>query len=150
MPHQPEKTGTPQAVDIGDIMACFNTAKQLPVIHSLATQFAICANRFSSLPGPTWPNRFLVHGATSMGFARSASLGEEFDWELFDGFSYEKGSIFQALTSRRQEVAAVCDDHRNRFSDDPSPSRSVGFDPAGCRPEGGPFVGRAFSRPIQG
>ena len=123
-----EKTGTPQAVDIGDIMACFNTAKQLPVIHELATQFAICDNWFSSLPGPTWPNRFFVHGATSMGFARSPSLGEEFDWELFDGFSYEKGSIFQALTSNNKK-RRLYNDRRNRFSDDPSPWWEFGWIP---------------------
>ena len=123
-----EKTGTPQAVDIGDIMACFNTAKQLPVIHELATQFAICDNWFSSLPGPTWPNRFFVHGATSMGFARSPSLGEEFDWELFDGFSYEKGSIFQALTSNNKKWR-LYNDRRNRFSDDPSPWWEFGWIP---------------------
>ena len=42
---------------------------QLPVIHQLATEFAICDHWFSSLPGPTWPNRFFVHGASSGAWA---------------------------------------------------------------------------------
>lgn len=39
----------------------------LPVLHQLAASFAICDHWFSSLPGPTWPNRFFVHSGTSLG-----------------------------------------------------------------------------------
>ena len=53
-----EDTGTPSPDRIGDIMACFHTETQLPVIYQLAREFAICDNWFSSMPGPTWPNRF--------------------------------------------------------------------------------------------
>jgi phospholipase C len=66
-----EDTGTPTPDHIGDIMACFNTQKQLPVIWQLAREFAICDNWYSSLPGPTWPNRFFVHGASSAGWTNS-------------------------------------------------------------------------------
>ena len=47
----------PQPADVGKILECFDTAKQLPVIYQLATEFAVCDHWFSSLPGPTWPNR---------------------------------------------------------------------------------------------
>ncbi len=50
----------PQLADYGKIMACFDTPKQLSVIYQLALEFAICDQWFSSLPGPTWPNRFFV------------------------------------------------------------------------------------------
>jgi phospholipase C len=39
----------------------------LPVLHKLAQSFAVCDRWFSSLPGPTWPNRFFVHSGTSLG-----------------------------------------------------------------------------------
>jgi phospholipase C len=39
----------------------------LPVLHELAQDFAVCDRWFSSVPGPTWPNRFFVHSGTSLG-----------------------------------------------------------------------------------
>ena len=39
----------------------------LPVIHTLAENFLICDHWYSSLPGPTWPNRFFVHSGTCKG-----------------------------------------------------------------------------------
>ncbi|MEO7521326.1 MAG: alkaline phosphatase family protein [Gemmatimonas sp.] len=49
------------------IMECF-TPEQLPALSTLAREFAICDFWFSSIPGPTWPNRLFVHCATSGGF----------------------------------------------------------------------------------
>jgi phospholipase C len=49
------------------IMKCFDP-KTIPVLTTLAQQFALCINWYSSVPGPTWPNRFFVHCATSKGF----------------------------------------------------------------------------------
>ena len=48
------------------IMKCFN-AKRVPVITTLAQEFAVCDHWFSSLPGPTLPNRSFAHAATSIG-----------------------------------------------------------------------------------
>jgi phospholipase C len=39
----------------------------LPALHFLAYNFVVCDHWFSSLPGPTWPNRFFVHSGTSLG-----------------------------------------------------------------------------------
>jgi len=51
-----------------DIMKCFDaTSNQPPALVQLAEQFVVCDNWFSSVPGPTWPNRFYVHCATSAG-----------------------------------------------------------------------------------
>src|SRR5271166_2352450 len=50
-----ESTGLPEKSHIGDVMSCFDTRKQLPVIQQLACEFAICDQWFSSIPGPTWP-----------------------------------------------------------------------------------------------
>lgn len=48
------------------IMRCFDPAR-LPVITTLAQEFAVFDNFFSSVPGPTLPNRAFVHFGTSMG-----------------------------------------------------------------------------------
>ncbi|MBV9734634.1 MAG: alkaline phosphatase family protein [Acidisphaera sp.] len=39
----------------------------LPALHTLAESFVVCDHWFSSVPGPTWPNRFFVHSGTSLG-----------------------------------------------------------------------------------
>lgn len=87
----------PAPGQIGAIMQCFDTPNQLPVMYQLATQFALCDHWFSSLPGPTWPNRFFVHGASSAGLDHSPSTGQIAKWESVSGFTYPKGSIYDAL-----------------------------------------------------
>lgn len=108
----------PPGGDIGDIMACFNTAQQLPVMYQLATNFTLCDHWFSSLPGPTWPNRFFVHGASSNGLDHSPSTTEMTDWETVSGFSYPHGSIFDALSNSNISYR-LYNDSANSFSDDP-------------------------------
>ena len=48
------------------IMKCFDPAR-IPVLTTLAKEYAICDNWFSSVPGPTLPNRAFVNYGTSMG-----------------------------------------------------------------------------------
>jgi phospholipase C len=52
--------------DRAEIMKYFADG-ELPALHALAKNFAVCDKWFSSLPGPTWPNRFFVHSGTSIG-----------------------------------------------------------------------------------
>ena len=80
-------------------MKCFDTPTQLPVIYQLAMEFALCDQWFSSMPGPTWCNRFFVHGASSAGLDHSPSKEQVADWEgnPLGGFAYRNGSIFDAL-----------------------------------------------------
>jgi phospholipase C len=52
--------------DAHRIMRCFAPDK-VPVLVQLARQFAVCDRWFSSVPGPTFPNRAFIHGATSIG-----------------------------------------------------------------------------------
>ena len=49
----------------GDVMRCYDTANQLPVLQALAQEFVVCDNWHASMPGPTWPNRMFVHAASS-------------------------------------------------------------------------------------
>lgn len=46
---------------------CYFPRKTLPVLHTLAESFTVCDHWFSSLPGPTWPNRFFLTTGTSLG-----------------------------------------------------------------------------------
>ncbi|MCA9709898.1 MAG: hypothetical protein KDK70_28930, partial [Myxococcales bacterium] len=87
----------PDPSHIGDIMAMLDTNQQVPGLASLARNFAICDHWFSSLPGPTWPNRFFVHGASSSGLDDSPSGYDIFEWETVSGFEYGNDSIYEAL-----------------------------------------------------
>jgi phospholipase C len=45
----------------------YYTRRELPVTYALADAGAICHGWHASVMGPTWPNRFYLHGATSHG-----------------------------------------------------------------------------------
>ncbi len=82
----------------GDIMSGY-TSDQLPVIYTLAKEFAVCDNWFSSLPGPTWPNRFFLHGGSSGGLDHSPSITETAEWEtgVPGGFVFPNENVFDKL-----------------------------------------------------
>ena len=42
-------------------------ADQVPVISTLAQEFKVCNRWFSSVPGPTDPNKFFLHAAQTQG-----------------------------------------------------------------------------------
>lgn len=44
----------------GDVMKCF-AADKIPVLTTLAEEFALCDAWYSSVPGPTLPNRAFAH-----------------------------------------------------------------------------------------
>jgi phospholipase C len=82
--------------DPRSIMNCFGP-RQLPVLNALAREYAVCDGWFSSLPGPTFPNRFFAHAASSGGLDDSPAGWEVGVATLFDGFRFNNGSIFDAL-----------------------------------------------------
>jgi phospholipase C len=91
----------PTSTQIGEIMKCFDTQHQLPVIYQLATEFALCDQWFSSFPGPTFPNRAFLHGGSSSGLADSPTPGQSIEWALpGKGFVHANGNIFSRLRSR--------------------------------------------------
>jgi phospholipase C len=85
--------------DFGEIMKCYDSAAQLPILNTLAREFAVCDNWFSSLPGPTWPNRFFVHAASSGGLDHSPSFPETLEWLKIDGFSFPNGTIYDRMNT---------------------------------------------------
>lgn len=73
------------------VMDCFQS-DQLPVLSTLAGEFALFNYWHASLPGPTWPNRFFVHAATSAGLTDSPSTGQ-----ILQGFSFKSGTIYERI-----------------------------------------------------
>lgn len=73
---------------------------QLPVLTALAREFAVCDHWFSSVPGPTWPNRLFMHAASSAGLddsptsLRSATA-------LVHGYHFEHGTLYDRLEHAR-------------------------------------------------
>ncbi len=76
---------------------------QLPVLTGLAREFAVCDGWRASMPGLTWPNRFFMMAASSGGLDHSPSIAQIAEWMTIDGFGFEHGSLFDAL-SRAQET----------------------------------------------
>ncbi len=57
-------------VELGKkIMQCFDPDK-IPALTTLAREFVLCDHWHSSVPGPTWLNRFFAHAGTSDGVSR--------------------------------------------------------------------------------
>lgn len=72
------QTATNDRARSANIMKCFDPAT-LPVLTTLARQYAVCDHWFSSIPGPTLPNRLYAHCGTSRGRLDMAP-------EYFQGF----------------------------------------------------------------
>src|SRR5207302_4898 len=84
----------PRVQDPTRVMHCYGNA-QLPILNQLAREFAVCDQWFSSMPGPTEPNRLFVMAATSGGLDDSPTL-EPLQFAVatgFDGYEFENGSI---------------------------------------------------------
>jgi phospholipase C len=113
------KTHDPQAAH--RIMKCFSPQK-LSVLTSLAQQFCVCDRWFSSVPGPTFPNRAFAHGATSIG---RVDMG--IDWRNMSTTIYERlaqnnvnaaifyhdstmAMTFNGLAAKMQDYFGVFDD----------------------------------------
>jgi phospholipase C len=88
--------------NVGEIMRCFAPG-ELPVLQQLAKEFVVCDNWFSSMPGPTWPNRLFVHAASSGGLDDTIHPGEVADvlfqdlGDLTFGFKFHNGTIYDRL-----------------------------------------------------
>jgi phospholipase C len=80
-------------------MRCF-TPEQVPVITALAREFVVCDRWFSSMPGPTEPNRWFVHAGTA-GFFDEGPTKKEYVEALsspWSGIAFERGTIFDRLS----------------------------------------------------
>jgi len=80
-------------------MHCY-TPDQLPILNTLAREFAVCDHWFSSMPGPTWPNRLFVHAASSAGLDDSPGSWDTVSTTLIDGYRFDNGSLYDRLEDK--------------------------------------------------
>ncbi|HEY4167835.1 MAG TPA: alkaline phosphatase family protein [Reyranella sp.] len=86
----------------GEVMRCF-AKNNLRVLNALATEFVVCDHWFSSMAGPTEPNRMFVHAATSGPWDDSPSEWQQIKAVLFgDDIKFSSGTIYDRL--RRANV----------------------------------------------
>jgi phospholipase C len=83
-------------LESNQVMEYFPSA-QIPVISTLAQNFAVFNWWFSSLPGPTWPNRYFIHAATSGGLNYSPSTLSSAADILGFGLEFKAGTIYDLL-----------------------------------------------------
>jgi phospholipase C len=99
--------GSPPGADAQDAMRCFRSSQQLPVLHQLAEEFVVFDRWFASMPGPTWPNRFFVHAASSGGLDHSPSAVQMAVSYPLRPFSFEHGHVFQRLQQHGVDWAVL-------------------------------------------
>jgi phospholipase C len=103
--------GGPPAGKPQDIMRFFSP-EQLPVLTTLAREFAVCDHWFSSLPGPTCPNRFFVHAGSSGGLDHSPDTAQILAWETVDGMDFEHGTIFDQFRIKYDDGFRIYHDNK--------------------------------------
>jgi phospholipase C len=108
--------------DPGSIMLSY-TEEDVPVITALAREFAICDNWFSSMPGPTFPNRCFFHAASSAGLDDTPITLDEDLFKFVSGLIFDNGTIYDMLDSENIDWAVY---HGNFF---PQVFELAGMDP---------------------
>lgn len=69
--------------ELAEVMK-YHARGTLPALHALAENFTICDRWFSSLPGPTWPNRLFIHSGTSLGKVTMPNSVFNLNWHWYD------------------------------------------------------------------
>ena len=72
----------------------------LPGLHQLARNFTVCDHWFSSLPGPTWPNRFFALSGTCLGHVDMPNDGTH-KGDLAGYFQQTQDTIFDRLNEKQ-------------------------------------------------
>jgi phospholipase C len=87
-------------------------AGALPVLGTLASQYFLFDNWYSSMPGPTWPNRFFVHAGSSGGLDNSPAAAATIESETIDSlsFSFPSGTLFTRLQQANRTWRVYHDD----------------------------------------
>ena len=95
--------------DLGVVMKCFSPS-QLPVLTALAREFVVCDHWFSSIPGPTEPNRMFAHAATAGTWDRSPDHSEIVGAQGITGFKFKHGTIYDQLRKAGVKYRIYADD----------------------------------------
>ena len=96
------------------IMQCLDPSL-VPVISTLARNFVVCDHWHSSVPGPTWPNRFFVHAATSNGLVESPKNPDVIASQFW-GSQYRMRTIYEELMEHGYTWKIYFDDHPQSFA----------------------------------
>jgi phospholipase C len=96
----------------GDAMKCFGPA-DLPVLNALAREFVVCDRWFSSMPGPTEPNRYFMLADTCGKFDESPTRNEiiEAVTKPGGGFQFKQGTVFKQLEKVGVKYRIYADDN---------------------------------------
>jgi len=86
----------------------------LPALHGLAKNFAVCDRWFSSMPGPTWPNRFFAQTGTSMGMVSNSGGAPQ----------YPQPTIYSVLS----DMGIVCRNYIHDYSPNAAWANTPPFD----------------------
>jgi phospholipase C len=112
-----ENTPLPTFAHFGDVMKCCDHA-QVKALHKLAAEFAVCDRWYSSIPGPTWPNRLFAMAASSGGLDDSPSKSHMIKWNT-KGFKHPNGNIFELLWNKNNHEYRIYQDSGNKYADKP-------------------------------
>jgi phospholipase C len=77
------------------------SSDQVPVISTLARNFAICDHWYCSVPTETWPNRSFVHAGTSNGNVINGNPPNPLKWNV--------DTIFNVLEATGNSWKVYCD-----------------------------------------
>jgi phospholipase C len=92
-------TGSP-ADQSKAIMQCFAPGS-LPVLSTLAQQFAVFDHWFCAVPSQTWCNRAFWHAATSWGWVNNPPISGDTPWNLDEWAESSKGTtLFDLLETK--------------------------------------------------
>lgn len=92
-----KKYGKTSAEDVPFIMGYY-PLDFLPALHTLGREFTVCDRWYSSLPGPTWPNRFFALSGTSSGRVQMPDGIKAPDLAGF--FEQNQNTIFDRLNEK--------------------------------------------------
>jgi phospholipase C len=91
---------TPNATDTAkQFIMGYYPAGFLPALHALAGEYRVCDQWFSSVPGPTWPNRFFALTGTSSGRVNMPEDGKH-TVDAAGFFEQDQDTIFDRLSAR--------------------------------------------------
>jgi phospholipase C len=87
----------------------------VPILTTLARNFTVCDHWFSSVPGPTWPNRFFLHAGTSKGFLVTPEVPSQLVSQFWTS-PYDMPTIFENLGDRGLTWTVYYDDYAQAFA----------------------------------
>ena len=94
--------------------AVVHATRTCPVITALAEEFVVCDNWFSSMPGPTWPNRFFFHAARRPASTTALAGSTPASTSSISGVLFDNGTIYDMLDSENIDWAVYDGDASRR------------------------------------